>query len=203
MLKKVITGLALLLASVCATNNAYAQLHKGNIFVGGSFTNLEYNSNTLYNSFRLDLKPQIGYFVANNLVLGLYSNLSLNKVDNIKLNTGGLGAFGRYYFNNINQPTISHLRFFGELRLGFLDKYEKLNAIEYHYPCFELGIMAGAAYFVSANVSLELGIGYQVAQSFDLDYSNHRMNFQVGVQVYLPSSRVKASYQQFKKEIKP
>jgi hypothetical protein len=201
MIKRILIATATILG-ISLPQLTSAQLHKGNIFIGNNFTKLEYNTNKNSNQFQLEIKPKVGYFFANNLALGLYSNFGISKIKNARYNTGGLGVFGRYYFNNIDVPAISNFRFFGELNLGFIDIREKYNNIKYNNAYLQSGINVGGAYFLSSNVSIETAIGYQISQTLDLDQANHKLNFEIGVQVYLPSARVKESYRQLKQEIK-
>ena len=186
-----------------SSTTANAQLNKGNLLISSNFTNLELNAQKDLTTFQFNIKPRVGYFFKDNWVSGLYSNFGINSNKYQHNNTGGLGVFSRYYFNNINTPVITQLRFFAEGHLGFLDAYTKVMGAKINSSAIQLGITAGASYFISANVGLEVALGYEVSQGIsNSDYFNNRLNFEVGLQVYLPTARVKGAYKQLKSEVK-
>jgi hypothetical protein len=75
------TLLLVMIALCLITSNTYAQTEKGKGFIGGSFsfgTSKQNNSSPRLNTFTLT--PQGGYFLANNLAIGLALPLNLSKL---------------------------------------------------------------------------------------------------------------------------
>jgi hypothetical protein len=104
--------LLLILLTIGAVLPMYSQTEKGNRLIGGQFNISadfsKYGSgNNLQNGYtmRFDLNPRFGYFIANNLALGIEVGFgisayrsSLSSSNSINL-SGNYGGFTRYYIN--------------------------------------------------------------------------------------------------------
>jgi hypothetical protein len=111
----------LVLLTVCAMQTSYSQTEKGKNFIGGQI-NLSGSTSSFLdtlnkfdnNSFGFSVSPNYGYFIADNVAIGVNVNFGIsNAVQNSKysnnipseftyksntLSYGG-GAFARYYLN--------------------------------------------------------------------------------------------------------
>lgn len=154
----------------------FGQLEKGNIFIQASssigFSTEKYSitragTTTEYSkSTHFGFGPKVGYFVIDNLPVGLAINVNTNKTKY----TGGsyessnnnftIGPFARYYF--LPQDKLKPM---AEISAGFgssKDKYtSSLNTTEESkYGIFKFSIGAGASYFVTDHVAFDLLIDY-------------------------------------------
>lgn len=161
---------------------AFAQVEKGNWFLGGS-SNLEFNSdkekvkidnttNDRATYLDFDFRPQIGYFVIDKLPVGIAMDISLDKTkDEINdwehtWNDFIIGPFVRYYITDLDgfMP-------FAEVSLGIGAGKETSNygggsdedVREYNAFNFKVGI--GGTYFITENVGFDLFIGYRRNQN--------------------------------------
>ena len=97
--------LQLLVVALFATTLAFAQPEKGNIFLNGSL-NFDIGSPSAdVSNFNLGITPKVGYFVSDNIVVGLDLGFAManskdeSGPDEVKTNglSFGGGAFARYY----------------------------------------------------------------------------------------------------------
>lgn len=146
------------------------QTKKGSFLAGGSV--LYNKETTLAKTF--NFSPKVGYFIADNLAIGLGLNYKSDKQWGIgsarqtpQQDIGyGLSAFGRYYIDIING-----LKFFGELKLnGTTGKVKRINDEGntdlnlYKYNQYTAGLAPGFAFFPGSRLSIDLSlilIGYQ------------------------------------------
>ncbi|GAB1403708.1 MAG: outer membrane beta-barrel protein [Lentimicrobiaceae bacterium] len=191
--------------------SSYAQVEKGNWFIGGT-ANIEFNSDkekvksggntrdyATYSDF--DFRPYVGYFIIDRLPIGLIMDISLDK---IKYEDGGeytdneyiLGPFVRYYVADFDgfMP-------FAELSFGFgggktTSEYMG-NENENKYSSLNFKVGVGTTYFVTPNVGFDMFIGYRRNQntfeidenvrssSEDVTYSYGGLDFNLGIVVSL------------------
>ncbi|WP_020529585.1 outer membrane beta-barrel protein [Flexithrix dorotheae] len=120
-------------------------------------------------SFGLNFSPKIGYFVANNFVVGLLSNYSFSntKYDDDKItfiiNQYSFGPFLRYYI-----PTKNILPF-----LEFGSSFGKTNSmvkIDYNNSEIEGNIRES---MISAGIGMAVPLGKKVNFDLLLGYENH------------------------------
>ncbi len=176
MKKKLFTTMML---TLCISAFTFAQVEKGNWFLGGS-SNLKFASykekitsggTTVENSknSNFDFRPQVGYFVIDKLPVGILMDLSMN---NQKMtNTDGeykwtsfiVGPFVRYYIAN-----LSGFMPFAEASIGFgSGNYKETymstsNDHKYKQLSYRFGV--GGTYFVTDNVGIDLFLGYNLDQ---------------------------------------
>jgi hypothetical protein len=79
---------------------------KGNIILsgGGTFQYSKFHYKDVNESktsiLDLSLNPGFGYFIIDNLVIGLNTNIGYSELGDYKAYTLGAGPFVKYYFNN-------------------------------------------------------------------------------------------------------
>jgi len=187
-LKMIIT---LLTVMIC-TGNVMAQFNKGRMLVGGtaSFSSLTtkddaYNSNITNDMFTLT--PQAGYFVIDNLAVGLDASFGLGKSTTSSGTTKYTyilaGPFVRYYL----KPGIF---FQGEYQFGS-EKY----TISFPPYLNQTGtetlsawaLSLGYALFLNEHVAIEPMVSYKSSIAKETDYkgTNAGIAIGVGLQIYL------------------
>ncbi|MTI30532.1 outer membrane protein [Xanthovirga aplysinae] len=177
-----------------------AQTNKGNMLLGGGggfYYSKAQDQEGHYSS--LSLAPNLGYFVADNFVLGLSLpfRLSWSKSEWGKSNSQQftVGPFTRYYV-----PIANRTSFFGEAGLGLGTYKYKYKPIDSEVSSedermskntnYRFGFGLGLVYFLVPNVGLEgkLAYNYNKADYDDednlSDSSERNIAFNVGLQVY-------------------
>jgi hypothetical protein len=140
--------------------------------------------------FNIDLSPKLAFFVQNNLALGAYLRFGLTTSKGAGANIDyGVGALGRYYISDPSINVLRHSRFFFEGNVGI----EGTNpASGDNTNGLGLGIGPGLAYFLTPNVGLETLFKYNGIVGFGSKTTSSDLSLSLGLQIYLPSSRVKA-----------
>jgi outer membrane protein len=181
------TGSVLTLILFLSSAVVFGQLEKGNIFLQGSTsigfntqkysgtsggTTTEYTKTTSFN-----FKPQAGYFIINNLPVGLiiktdFSKTKYTNSDSYDKNSGFIiGPFVRYYILELDK-----FKPMAEVYAGFGSKKSEYKGYsttsEYKYGEIELSIGGGASYFLTDQVALDLLINYQYSRLNDKSSSN-------------------------------
>lgn len=145
------------------------QIKKGSFLIGGSIL---YNKKDQDLGFRqektFDLSPRIGYFIADNLAIGLglnykfaYKNGLGSYASNGHKDTGfGISAFGRYYVNISNE-----FKFFGQLKLNATNgklRYTDNNGNSYQdlykYNQYTAALAPGFAFLPGKRWSVDLSL---------------------------------------------
>lgn len=191
----------LLLTSALAT----AQTSKGSWLIGGSGS-LGYQFSEFYpNTFTATINPRIGYFVGNNIVLGLslpegFSRRG-NGEDVFPVSSGrasqlvwvtkhtitglGAGPFFRKYFGTASlrplieaQATYQHTIIRTTSQEG-----NRFRNTSYNYA-LEGG--AGVSYFVTDHVGLEAILSGQYANGEVRSANPVQIRLNIGIQFYLP-----------------
>ncbi len=111
----------------------------------------------------LEFSPKAGYFISNNIALGLALGLNSTKDDNgvntlVKVNRTSFGAFGRYYFTPGSQFSV-----FGQLGFDISSTKNKREVTtgpittpnETKSNGFGVALAPGVSYFVSKHFALE------------------------------------------------
>jgi outer membrane protein len=159
---------------------ATAQTEKGNFLLSGSgsldFALLSLklkNDNTSEDAGKmtnLEFTPGVGYFIANNLAVGLEFSISSasqkNDGDKYTETTTMLWPFARLYFGKSNvKPFVQAGVGPGWEKWGYKNDKETENLIGYEFD-------GGLAVFLSPNISLDLILGYGGATAKITDYRN-------------------------------
>jgi outer membrane protein len=156
------------------TNGGFAE---GDLFISGS---VGYSSESTgdVKSNQFEIIPRLGYFVSENIALGLQLGYQSSKDEtptgDTEANTFTVGAFGRYYFMPASQFSL-----FGQLGIDYIST----DYDAYKESGFGVALAPGISYFVSNNIALEatFGIlGYKTVEP-DVDGSEPTNTFNFGV----------------------
>jgi len=157
----------------------FGQLEKGKIFIQGSssigFSSEKYTyisggtSTESSKSTSFGFRPKVGYFVIDNLPVGLLIDLNTYKnkaIDSDNQNTSNdflIGPFARYYF--LPQDELKPM---AEIYAGFGGSKDKSKYSSYSYESkygiFKLGLGVGASYFFTDHVAFDFLIGYNTSR---------------------------------------
>lgn len=124
---------------------------KGNIIISGGAT-IEYYEYKYYSKnsvFSISLDPGAGFFVIDNLAIGLNTSIGYSKNNSYHMTIVGIGPYVKYYFNNgvfVNLDT-------------FIDKIHENGGTNTTDLSFSPGI--GYAFFLNSKVSLEPSVNYK------------------------------------------
>ncbi len=88
--------------------------NKGDFFVAGALEYGGFISNQTTGDNSLSLAPSIGYFISENISLGIQSEFLVIKPDDFSLNSTSVGINGRYHFMPKQRFNV-----FGELALDY------------------------------------------------------------------------------------
>ena len=176
--------------ALCSIGAANAQLEKGSVLVGGGIGDIQFGLGSGSN-FSINLTPRVGYFVQNNLAFGAKVNAGFTgqRGDNTTFSYG-INGFGRYYLGNKEVeigPKEGH--FFGEIGGG-------LGGVKGAEVGFNVNFGPGYAYFLNEHVALEALALYngQFGKG-----SVNGLSLNVGLQIYLPVSKLEARAKSLKK----
>ncbi|WP_319590181.1 outer membrane beta-barrel protein [uncultured Draconibacterium sp.] len=183
-MKKALVLLAVLLIGGA---NVFAQTEKGDFLLGAG-TSLDFSflssqvSTDSYESDKVknnsfEFTPCVGYFLANNLVVGidfLTSNATEKEDgDKYKTSTFAVGPFARVYMGSTNVKPFLHAGFgfgknteeYNSSNAGYSDEKIKSNLTTYD-------VGGGVSFFLTPKVALEVGISYGNASSKYTNYYN-------------------------------
>lgn len=171
----------------CFASPAGAQIQKGNLMVGGNLADIDFGLGNA-SSFSISVEPKLGYFIEDNVVIGGYVNLGFQTVKNAgETYNYGVGAFGRYYFGKDQvESLLKHGRFFAEANIGIGGQNGTPVGLD-------IGFGPGYAYFITPNVALEALLKYR--GKFGVG-ANNGLHFGLGFQIYLPTSKARAIYEE-------
>lgn len=186
-MKKIKTTIVLLFLSV----TIYGQTEKGKFVFGGdtsiSFTSEktkfisdDFESDNSESS-TLSFLPGAGYFVIDNLAMGLQLQVSSTKQSlnvgtsegdpTFKTNTLSATPFLRYYFTKGNiKPYIQ-----GKVGAGS-SKFTRENTSnegESKNSLFIYGVDGGVAIFINSHIAINLGVGYSSIRSKDKENNDN------------------------------
>lgn len=145
-------------------------------------------------AYHVGLTPRAGYFVKDNLMVGVNLYTSISGYAKSRYATIGAGVFGRYYFGKGLEKSgeINRLRFFVEggadYGFGFGSGLDNDGTrVKYTQRDMAVHVMPGLNYFFTKNIALETGL------SFSRSRDNYRhtnfgsidqMSFNVGLQIF-------------------
>jgi len=175
----------LLLISLIALciNNLQAQMQQGKFFIGGSTnlnaTFLKYKSDdngqtSTSNMSKIDFGLSGGYFIANNIALGLFNSLTYSKTDYSKATMISIGPVGRIYFGNSHvRPILSGS--FGYTFEKQNETYSGVGSYDSKFSGANFSLSGGAAFIFSESVSLDIMAGYS-GTYLKQSNSNYKIN---------------------------
>lgn len=172
-----------LIVLVCSVGVATAQLQKGSTLVGGGIGNIKFGLGSAAN-FSVNLTPNVGYFIQDNIAIGAKANLIYSGVKNSDDTFDySLNGFGRYYFGAQEFDTLlKHGRWFLEAGVG-------LAGLNNAPLGFNVNFGPGYAYFLNEHVSVE---GLLLYDGKFGSGSSNGFSINVGFQIYFPASKYKS-----------
>lgn len=150
-------------------------IKKGNILIGGGLNSSYYKNqddkdkSDSYKSISFNVSPSVGYFIVDNLSLGISTQFYYNKiwgVINFENKQSGIGPFVKYYFNNGFFSTLSFY-------------YSTTSAIFNFKSNYMISPELGYAFFINSKVSLELSLNYQYTKYLNTPNHYHSDNKEV------------------------
>jgi len=189
------------------TNKATAQLQKGNLMVGANLANLGLRLQSGNTGLSFSVNPKLGYFIQDNIAIGgeVLLGLDHQSVNSISTNQIDykLGAFGRYYISDPRAILLKHSRFFLEASAGFQGNNVKTEGRKsVTTNGLGLGVGPGVAYFITPNVGLEALLKYDLTLGFGSSVTSHNFTIGLGFQIYLPTRKARAVYEEASGEVK-
>ena len=160
-----------LMFTLSAFSQTEKPITKGNIILSGGgtvqFYNYKSEGESDINIFDLSINPGFGYFIIDNLAIGLSAKIGYSKYDAYKTYNLGVGPFVKYYFNNglFVKTEFSYNYIHG---IGSNTTNNKDNSV---IP----GV--GYAFFINQKVSIEPCLSYQYVH----DNSNETISKMNGV----------------------
>lgn len=171
---------------------ASAQTEKGKVLVGGSigFGTEKSDVSGAESSTSFDIAPKAGYFVSDNIVIGLGLGYEYDKsASDYKSDYVSVAPFGRYYKSLSDQ-----FKFFGELSVplefgSFKDDDVKMG----ESTSIGVALAPGFAFFPTKKIGIELaftGLAFQNYQEKDADGdkidSRSGNSFNIGANFFAP-----------------
>ncbi len=190
----------------CLTQTVKGQTDMGNILIGGatnmnlSFMNSKWktddNNGDAGKTTKLELTPQIGFFVSDGLAFGVELPISYTKEedelhDEYSTTSLAFVPFLRYYFGSgILKPYVHGGLGFGALSMKYEPDFGSTESMSAGMFLFEMG--GGLNYFIKDNVALDFGLGYAYAlakpnENNNVNYKNitSGLGIEIGITVML------------------
>ncbi|MXS69783.1 porin family protein [Chryseobacterium binzhouense] len=189
MKKLILTGI-LAVAGLATTANA--QIQRGNWMVGSSLISSNFGLNT-GGGYNIQIQPRGAYFIEDNVAVGGYVDLGINKVTNGSPTEFiyGVGGLGRYYLSPGEKGVdnlLNHGRWFFEANAGLGGRsVENGNST----TGFDFGVGPGYSYFITPNIGLEGLVKYRGQTGFGNEGLNSNITFNVGFSIFIPTSKAK------------
>ncbi len=183
--------LTLLMSTVFFAATGFAQTQKGNVMVGAQLANIGGTFQNGGSVFNLNLTPKAGWFIQDNVAIGVDVNLGLTTGNDQTDFLYGIGAFGRYYVADKKVEIDKKARWFFEASAGFNGVNRKVGDASTNTNGLGLGIGPGLAYFITPNIGLEGLVKYDLTVGFGSSTTAHRVSFNLGFQIYLPSAKAR------------
>ncbi|MBC3758630.1 outer membrane beta-barrel protein [Hyunsoonleella sp. SJ7] len=202
---------AVLIIVLLFTVSAFCQTEKGNFIVGGSsnFSFTSSKSKIKTNSQDLDgpqatnvsFGPAGGFFVINNLALGLQAPISFEKSTEdlngsgsveVKSTSFAVSPFVRYYFSKSSiKPFLQGTIGLGRVKSQFESNGNGFSNSESKSNLFLYGFDGGVAIFINESISINLGVGYLSSSSKpdessnDLKFVTNIIGLSAGINVFI------------------
>jgi outer membrane protein W len=184
---KKITFLFCALVGFFLTTQLNAQTDQGRFTVGSSFANLSFSKG----SVSVSLYPSVGYFVVDNLAVGLSLTAAYGSNDftfnaastNLKSTILGVGPYVNYYFGEGKlKPVIGASFSYLHQSNDTIDINGNIGKSKENYTNASLG--GGIAYFINDNVSVNGIVNYN--RDLRADVANPgSVNVNFGFQIFL------------------
>jgi len=172
------------------TITSNSQITKGNWMFGGdaSFSNKEEfnnnNKNVKLKTSESDINASAGYFVIDNLQLGLRIGYTDFKFKNLNADSNrywvDYGVYSRYYFLKPEKLVNIYLDagyFFGNSAFATANARDNLNGYT---------LSTGPTIFLNSSVAMELGIHYSSTKRNGVnDSTENNLQLSLGFQIFL------------------
>jgi Outer membrane protein beta-barrel domain len=177
-------------------SNSGEGFSQGDVYVTGSVGFGSTSKVTAYKTSQVTFSPTVGYFVTENISIGLGLTVANGSVQNTemsdtnKTNTFGIGVNGRYYFT----PASKFSMFLGLGIDSRTDKQTPATGTATKFSSFGLGLEPGINYFVSKNFSIEAKIAALSYRSGKADYDGAENESSFGLGVNLAAINFGVNY---------
>jgi hypothetical protein len=166
---------------------AQAQTEKGKWLVGATTSNFSLSGDRDYSQFSLQLSPSVGYFVTDNLAVGVRLGFSASSTRALGVSVSrtsslGAGIFGRYYI-----PLTERIKIPIELETNYVRGFGRINSNPNNFGYMSSGIYSGVSIFLNDAISLDLMAGYRL-NAFSDSFSNSTqgsLSGKIGFSLYL------------------
>lgn len=178
-MKKII--LSQLLISLLFIATSFGQTEKGSLLLGGNGSlSLKSSRNSGFDSHKIiNINPNFGYFIKDNLVIGIKTPLYLEGYNSDIFSFGfGINAFSRYYFAKTEKTS-----FFGSANYG-LNTYQSEGFSSHKMNEYSAGIGLGFTYFLTKSIGFETELQYDYSKNFDNRYGEDNFGMNFGFQIY-------------------
>ncbi len=200
---KKISALIIAGMAIFGTQQASAQIQKGNLMVGASLADMNIKLQKGNTDLSLSINPKIGYFIQDNVAIG--AEVKLGFATNSAQNSinYGIGAFGRYYVSSKQLELLKHARFFGEVNAGLVgDNIKPKGMSSVSTNGLGIGFGPGVAYFITPNIGLEALLKYNLGVGFGSSTTTNDFSIGFGFQIYLPTKKARAIYNEASGEVR-
>jgi hypothetical protein len=165
------------LVLVAFSSICFAQTTKGTMMLGGTAGfDVQFIDAAETNPFTLDLQPQLGFFVADNIAVGGNIGLTYFKVSDVSTTSLAISPFGRYYLGSNN------IKLFLHAQIGYLTGSTNFDGDKTSSNGYQLQFGPGLAFFLNQHVAIEGLFAYD-KWGGDFDASN--IGLRLGVQAFL------------------
>jgi hypothetical protein len=167
--------IVLVLFIIVTANASFSQTSKNNWLLGGSASYSSTKEGDLTNTV-LDISPRIGYFIANNLALGV--NVGINKMhdEGNDASNVSFGPYVRYYF----LPVGNNVKFFGNGQVIFGNEDEGMG----NSQLSGWGLAVGPAIFINKSIAFETSIAYTSTQAGIEQVKDNTLSINFGFQIH-------------------
>lgn len=178
-MKKLI--LSQLLISLLFIATSFGQTEKGSFLLGGngSLSIKKYKSSGFDSHKIININPNFGYFIKDNLVIGIKTPLYLEGFNSdIFSFKFGINAFSRYYFAKTEKTS-----FFSSANYG-LSNYQHEGSYSSYLNEYSAGIGLGFTYFLTKSIGFETELKYDYSKIFNNSVGEDNFGVNFGFQIY-------------------
>lgn len=158
---------------------------KGNLFVSGTMS-VNSSKEEDFKSNSLTFSPKVGYFVSDNIALGLGIGYETGELTEGGTTAAENKVFMANLFGRVYATPASKFSLFTQLNIGFGNSETEYTQFmgeflpfETNYSTFNIGFAPGFHYFVNDNLGLETTvgvIGYNAMKNKDTDTKTNSFN---------------------------
>lgn len=182
----------MVLAVAAMAMGAKAQTQKNWYLIGANLSNIGLDLQKHNTSFSFQVTPKAAWFIKDNLAVGGEVDLGIETAKGYTNFSYGIGPLARYYFSSKEVSVLKKTTFFGEANIGIAGNNVKSNGTSVNTNGLGYGFGPGLAYFVNQNIALEALLKYNGSVGFGNSTTTNGLNFGLGLQIYLPKSKLKA-----------